>query len=162
DFWNQALSVDASVYHIVWKKIQTQVYAPSGISYYENGNRAKSDGVELSVESRPLDGLTIDAWVAWNEAELTEDFPATSTASGSWGDRIADSSRWSGNVSVDQQFPVASMTGFVGASLTYVGERKAGFSPSAGVDQPTFPSYVRADLKAGLNFDAWSLSLFLN
>ena len=40
-----------------------------------NAGNAKSQGVELSTELRPLRGLTLSAWATWNQAVLTQDMP---------------------------------------------------------------------------------------
>ena len=104
---DRTLSFDASVYYIDWKDIQLTVFrtllgAPVG--FFENAGRARSQGVELSVESRPLQGLTIAAWAAYNDAQLQDAFPAGSTAFGAAGDRLPFSAPRSGNLSLDQEF----------------------------------------------------------
>ncbi len=64
DALDHLLSFDVSVYYIDWKKIQVQVLDPAtDTALYINGNRAKSQGVEFSLESRPLQGLKVAAWV---------------------------------------------------------------------------------------------------
>jgi outer membrane receptor protein involved in Fe transport len=50
DWLEHTLSVDASVYHIDWKDIQILVLDPvNEQGFYANGNKAKSQGVELSL-----------------------------------------------------------------------------------------------------------------
>jgi hypothetical protein len=119
--------------------------------------------VELSLEARPVGGLTLASWVAWNEAVLTQRFPAGSTAYGVPGYRLPDGSRWSGNFAVDEDFPIwRAVTGFVGSSVTYVGDRFGPFRGlSAGVPLPRqrFPSYTQVDLRSGIKTDTWTLSL---
>src|SRR5258708_36136624 len=62
DVANHKLTIDASVYYIDWKDIQLQVTDPVSFQiYFANGSRAKSEGVELSVEARPVDRLSIAA-----------------------------------------------------------------------------------------------------
>ncbi len=158
DFLDQRLSLDASLYYIDWKDIQLNVIGPSG-SYLVNGSRAKSQGLELSVESRPWSGLVLAAWIVLGEAELTENFPAGAATPRRAGDRLPFSSRVSGNFSVDQEFPLAGMTAFVGGALSYIGER----APAIGAPGPQlFPSYTRADLRAGVRHDSWTVNLFVN
>jgi iron complex outermembrane recepter protein len=158
-----ALSFDASVYYIDWQDLQlNSIFTPNGVaSYTGNVSAAKSQGVELSVESRPLRGTTLSAWVAYNEAELTESFRA-SGAAGDPGDRLPYSSRFSGNVSLDQGFPLwGTATGFIGGSISYVGERLGRFR-GVGTPRTVFPSYVQLDLSAGVKYDSWSLDIFVN
>jgi outer membrane receptor protein involved in Fe transport len=156
-----ALAFDASLYYIDWKDIQASITDPnSGVSYFDNASRAASRGVELAVESRPVEGLTLGAWVAWNDATLTEPFPAGS-AYGVDGDRLPYSSRWSGNVSLDQQFYLGSaLTASVGGSLSYVGERYSYFTSTP--QRELLPSYTQADLRAGLSYESWDARLSVN
>jgi iron complex outermembrane receptor protein len=159
DFLDHRLSVDTSLYYIDWKDIQLSLINPVNFqAYTANGSRAKSQGLELSVESRPLTGLVIATWVAWSDAELTEDLPAGS-APGRSGDRLPYGSRFSGNFSLERNFPLpGSLSGFVGGSLSYVGDRKGVF----GGTRQTLPAYAKTDLRAGVRHDSWSADFFVN
>jgi outer membrane receptor protein involved in Fe transport len=162
---DRALTFDASLYYIDWKDIQVVLItpAPLSFSYIDNASRAKSQGAELSVESRPRAGFRIAAWVAWNDAQLTEDLPADQQSAGVSGDRLPFSSRFSGNISLDQEFPLMStFTGFVGASVSYVGERKGPFTLSTAPGRQIFPAYAKTDLLAGVRHDTWTANLFVN
>ncbi len=165
DVLDHKLTFDASLYYIDWQDIQLIVLVPPPVNlgYTANAGKAKSQGVELSMEARPLAGMTLSAWVAWNDAELTEPFPATSTSIGRSGDQLPFSSPLSGNLSVDQEFPLGgSMTGFVGGSVSYVDERTRAFRPSLVAPQPVMPSYVQADLRAGVRLGSWTVNAFIN
>lgn len=162
DFLDRTLSVDASLYYIDWKDIQISLINPqTGITYNANGSRAKSQGLELSLESRPLTGLTISGWVAWGEAELTQAFPATASMYGASGDRLPYSSRFSGNLSVQQDFPLTSRaTGFVGAVASYVGDRLGEFTGTS--QRQNLPAYTKIDLRAGAKYDSWTINAYVN
>ncbi len=157
------LSFDASVYYIDWKDLQIQLREPvSRLAYFINTSRAKSQGAELSIEVRPLADLTIGGWVAYNDAQLTEAFPPSSTVAGLAGNRLPYSSPWSGNLSVEQRLPLtASVSGFIGGSVSYVGDRKGRFF-TGSVPRETFPAYTQLDLRAGLRYDTWTLNTFVN
>ncbi len=159
------VSFDASLYRIDWKDIQIQV-KQNGFSYYINGGEARSEGAELAVETRPARGLTISAWGAWNKAVLTEPFSPTATVHGVSGDRLPFSSRFTGNLAIDQEFPLSGqITGVVGASLAYTGDRKSVFRGlSAGIPLPRqdFPAYAKTDLRAGVRYRTWATDFFVN
>ena len=159
--FERVLSYEASLYYIDWDGIQLSLINPeTSMGYTANAGHAKSQGIELSQTLRPLRGLTISAWVTWNEAVLKEGFPAGSLASADAGDRLPNTSRFSGNLSVDQEFIVtAAVTGFVGASASYAGERFDLFN--AADDRTRFPSYTRTDLRAGARFDEWTANLYI-
>jgi outer membrane receptor protein involved in Fe transport len=148
------------VYYIDWKDIQ--LYVVNGFGYNTNAGSARSRGVELSFEAKPATGLTIASWLTWNSAELSEDFPAGSSLYGASGDRLPYSSRFSSNLSVEQQFPVGTMTGMVGGSLSYVGGRLGGFSGAADAARQRFAGYARTDLQAALMSGPWTATLFAN
>jgi iron complex outermembrane receptor protein len=159
--FERLLSYDMSVYYIDWKDIQLQLTDPStSFIYTANASRGKSQGVELSLESRPVGWLTLGGWVTWSDAELTADFPPTSIAYGVSGDRLPYSSRFSSSLSVNVEHSLGTgLVGYAGGSTTYVGERLGQFTGSA--DRQRFPAYARTDLHAGLRLQPWEVSLFV-
>src|SRR5262249_42447756 len=77
------------------------------------------------------------------------------------GDRLPYSSRVSANVSASQEFPLwAGWTGFVGGTVSYVGDRKGPFV--ATPDREIFPAYTKTDLRAGVVYDSWTANLYVN
>jgi outer membrane receptor protein involved in Fe transport len=89
DFLDHRLSLDASIYYVDWSGIQISLTSPiSHTNYTSNAGNAKSQGAELALQAHPLAGFTLDAWVAWNDAELTQNFPKSSAAYGIDGDRL--------------------------------------------------------------------------
>ena len=162
DFLEHRLSVDASVYYIDWTGIQLTLVNPTNeLNYTINGSPAKSEGVELSVESRPLAGLTIAAWAAYNDAALTQDLPAGSTAYGVAGNRLPLSPRISAHLSLKQDFPLwKDVTGFVGGSIDYIGNREGLFVGTP--ERAYYSPYARTDVLAGARFDSWTVNLYGN
>lgn len=162
DLLQNRLSLDASLYYIDWKDVQTPLTI-NGLGFNDNAGHAKSQGIELTTELRPMDNLRLSAWIVFNEAELKEPFPANATnVSGRPGDRLPYSSRISGSFSLDQDVPLSNdITVFWGGSVSYVGDRKGVFK-AANVTRETFPSYAQIDLRAGVKRNAWTLDAFLN
>jgi iron complex outermembrane recepter protein len=160
DFLSHTLTVDGSVYYINWKDLQLNLLDTNSQTYTTNAGEAKSQGVELSVVSRPVSGLKIAGWVAWDDAVLTQDVPANSQVAGNAGDRLPYSSRFSANLSLDQDFNLTDRTtGFVGATVSYIGNRLGTFVP-APTARADFPSYTKVDLRAGMRYDSWSANLY--
>jgi iron complex outermembrane recepter protein len=162
DFIDHSVSVDTSVYYIDWHDIQLNLLNSSQEnSYIANAGEAKSDGVELSIKWNPVAGLAISAWGTWDDAVLTKGFPASSTEYGEPGDRLPYSTRFSGNFSLDDQFPLpGGTTGFLGGTVSYVGDRVGEFQSDP--QRQTYPSYTRTDLRAGIKYDSWTATLFVN
>ena len=169
DFLDRTLSFDASVYYIKFRDIQLGFVNPTtDASYTANVGSAKSQGVELSVESRPARGLRLAAWVVFSDAELTE-IPPGVTLTGiiaSPGDSLPDSSRFSGNVSVDQEFPLSgALTGYVGATESYLGQRDGAYGNTNGIygtQRFVSPAYAKTDLRAGAKYDSWTANFYIN
>jgi iron complex outermembrane recepter protein len=156
------ISFDASVYYIDWKSIQLFGREPvSRLTYYFNGSRAESQGVELSFTASPLSNLTVSGWAAFNEARLTGPLPVTSTTRGVSGDRLPYSPKWSGNLAIDNEFPLAgSLSGSVGLSVSYVGDRQGNFTGTG--PRQNLPEYTQVDLNFGLKNEAWMLTAYAN
>lgn len=163
DFLEHALSVDASAYYIQWRDIQISLQtAHTGIGYTGNGSGAKSEGVELSLTLRPLSGLAISGWVSYDDAVLTQDFGPDSPTYGISGDRLPNSSRISGTVSIKQNFPLGRADGFIGAVYNYVGNRFGLFQPITNSARQYYPSYYMAGLQAGVNLETWNATIYAN
>lgn len=161
DFLGHVVSIDASLYYIAIQGIQLSLRTPNGIFYRANGGDAKSQGAELSLTSRPATGLTIAGWVDYDDAVLTSDFPAASTSHGLSGDRLPRTSKWSGNISLEQEFSLGTgATWFVGGEVSFVGNRIGNFQ-STPVRQ-IYPSYVKTDLRAGVNYESWIATIYAN
>jgi outer membrane receptor protein involved in Fe transport len=161
DLLDHKWSLDASVYHIKHDDIQQGLFSDIAKIYYTgNAGSARSDGVELSTELRPAAGLSVSAWIAWNESKLT-DLPATSALAPYLGQSLPFSPKWSGNLSIDQRVPLASFTAFAGAGVTYVGSRLDLFTGDAA-HRMVFPSYTKADLHVGLERGDWTARVYAN
>lgn len=161
DLFAHTLTLDTSVYYIDWKSIQLLLFDAQRGGYFANAGRAKSEGVEFSVEARPGGGLTLSSWIAWNEAELTEGFPPTSTAYGVPGNRLPYSARVSGSFSFTEELPIRdNLSGFFGSTVSYTGDREGQFSSTA--QRQDLPGYARTDATAGFHYRSWEGNLFVN
>jgi outer membrane receptor protein involved in Fe transport len=156
---DHSLSFDTSLYYIDWKEIQLNL-VQKGLAYDANGGAAKSEGVEISAESNPLTGLAVSAWLTWDDAVLTQAFPSTSIVYGVTGDRLPNSTRFSGNLSLRQDFRLTGrLTGFAVAAVSYVGDRVGTFKATSR--RQIFPAYTQANLRAGMMYDFWTADLFV-
>ena len=164
DLLDHKLFIDGSVYYINWKDLQANVTdLKTGFPYTSNAGAAKSEGVELTVSTRPLTDLMISAWVSYDDAELTRSFPSGSAAYGVAGTRLAFSSRWSGYASFEQDFPLfGSLTGFMGGQVSLIGDRLGNFAASATAYRQDYPGYAQVDLRGGTKFNLWTFNLYVN
>jgi outer membrane receptor protein involved in Fe transport len=167
DFFEHRLSIDASLYYIDWKNLQVPLVTPPPASFGYTGNAAaaKSEGLEFSVEVRPVSSLTVAAWVTIANAELTKDVPGAGQNGvifGFSGDKLPYAARFTGNISAQQDYPLSSVwTGFAGGMLSYVGAREDVF-PVASPERQDLPAYAKADLRVGAKSQEWTVDLYVN
>jgi iron complex outermembrane receptor protein len=165
ELFDRRLSIDASVYYIRWHDFQLSIVQDN--EFFEtNAGDAKSEGVELAVQSHPATGLTVTAQGSFNEAELTQDLPPAAALAGAYGlagDRLPYSIRWSGGITANQDFPLASAwKGFVGGAFTYVGPRPTEFAPDATTLRTQLPSSTTLNLRTGVRHDTWLVNVYVN
>lgn len=154
------LSIDAAIYDIEWSQVQLEAASPAGFSFIENGGHARSRGGELSVTAKPFQGTTVNANAGYTDATLSDDVIGASMY-GLKGDRLPYSARVTGALSIDQRFQIVDdFDGFVGTTVSYIGGRYSDFTNSASIARFYMPSYETVDVRAGVNHDMWSFSIY--
>jgi len=164
--------IDTSVYYIDWQSVQLNLATADGFGFIGNAGSAKSQGVELSLDWRPTTDLSLGAWVAYDDAKLTN-WPASAQGAclagvgpcAGTGARLPLSPRLSANLSVEQSFAISGdLRGFVGGNVSYVGNRVGvfNFGPPYPPARQALPGYAKTDLRAGLDYQAWKVSLYVN
>lgn len=150
------LSPEIAVYHIDWKDIQLNSLV-NGFSVISNAGKAESEGVEAALALRPVTGLSLTAAAAYNRAKILTANPSIGAAA---GDTLPFSPKLTGSLSVDYAMPVtASADGQVGLTYSYQGERYTALSRDALNTRYELPDYSTLDLRAGLEWSMFSLSL---
>lgn len=152
---------EATLYHLDWKDIQLFARV-NGTGVNVNGGKARINGLEMAGSLRPLRGLTLSANGAYINAKLTEDAPEAQ--GGQDGDWLPWVPRWSGALHGDYEFALGTgLDAFVGASVNYVGKRVTELNertPPPDNDTISIPDYAQVDLRAGLNFDRWTVEAY--
>ena len=153
------LTFDASVFYIDWKKLQiTLISTSNGLAYTSNAARAKSEGAEVSATFRPSDGTTISGWVSYNNAKLTEGVVNSATFAPS-GAQLPNNAKFTANLSADQRYEISDELAItLGATFGHIGKRQGSFvaTPARAV----YPSFNKIDLRMGVNYGSWALSLY--
>jgi outer membrane receptor protein involved in Fe transport len=161
NLFDRHLSFDVSIYYIDWKDIQLRVRTSPVIAYTSNGSGAKSVGFEAAVEARPVSDLTLRAWYAYDDAEITKPMPAGATIYAPVGTRLPYSARQSANFSVNEDFPVGpAVKGFIGGEVSYVGKRFGIFQATPA--RQVYPAYTKIDLRAGAKYRDWLATFYVN
>ncbi len=73
-FDGRRVLLDVVAYQIDWEDIQVASQV-NGVSGLVNGGEATSRGIEVSLQWRPVGGLTLGLNGAYNDANIDEDFP---------------------------------------------------------------------------------------
>ena len=155
---DKRMTVDVAAFYIDWSQIQLTV-VKGGIGFLGNGGKASSQGVEASWQFVPTRGLMLSANATWTDAQLAADTPPG--LFGYKGDRLPFVPKWSANVGIDYDFPLAAdWSGFVGASYRFIGDRKPDFSASP-VPRFDVPSYHGIDLRIGAGYGQWTFKAYV-
>lgn len=155
DVLQHALQLDASIYNIDWKDIQLTQLLPSGLSGFTNASGAQSDGAELSAQSARFAGLMLHGWVTYTDARITAAFPPTATLYAPAGSPLPSTARWAGLLGLDDEQAFGrALTGSVGATATWTGDRPGEFV-TRGTQREIYPGYLRLDLNASLTYSSY-------
>jgi iron complex outermembrane receptor protein len=167
------LSIDAAAFYVDWKNIQivSIFVTPSGpTGTNANGQRARSQGLELTATARPMRGLTFIASGAYTKAKLRDDtVPSgggTNVTGGLAGDQLPYAPKWSGTLSGDYDWSLSdTTTAFVGGNVHRQSSQPASFSAAyraAFGRQIILPGYTTVDLRAGITMGRYSLTGYVH
>jgi len=154
---NDTVSAEISAFEIDWTDIQVTAFVGS-LTGIANGGKAKSDGLEWSFGYVPISGLTLNLNGAYTNARLLDPLPPPTVAAA--GRALPDVPKWSTSLSADYTRALSSAySWFAGISWRYADARPQEFPGSAG-PQPLMPAYHMLNLKAGIESDRWSVTLY--
>jgi outer membrane receptor protein involved in Fe transport len=164
------LQLNAAAYLIDWSGVQsTVVIGGCGQSFVINGGRARSEGVDLQAQFRPINPLTLTLNVGYDDAWYIDPVRGpqgggTSTAlpTQNAGDPIGVPP-WQISGSAEYAFTLGKFDAYVRADDQWQGAYANG--PSFGVSQYNpYTRYVGAqnilNARAGLRLDSWDVNLF--
>jgi len=163
--------LNATFYHMVWNDIQIQVNDPDADFFslgIMNLAEAEIDGVEASFSWLPADNWLITGMLGYNNAELSKD--AIDEDLGvdlSKGERLPLMSKWKTHLEAKYSSPKELWGGdywilgnwaYRSNSLNSLG----GLGGTASLNETrTHPSLHTVNLRTGLDWDTWSMQLFV-
>ena len=119
----------------------------------------RSQGGELEAVAQPMPGLTLSSTVSYVDAKITSAAGAGTQARA--GDPLPLTSKWTGGLAAEYERSLGGgYTGFVGADLSYVGERWNAFQATRGAAK--LDSYTLGNVRFGVRKDNWSVWAFVN
>ena len=169
---DRTFGIDASAYYLDWKDIQIITVVDTSIGRFAanaNGQKARSYGAEVTGTVRPTTGLTATAIFAYNNARLKGDTAppgGVNAIGGLDGDRLPYAPEFTVTLSTDYEFAVgAGATAFVGGNVALKSDQPTGFDASyraAFGRRLVIDGYETVDLRAGVDFDRFTIKAYLN
>ncbi|MDR3513369.1 MAG: TonB-dependent receptor [Caulobacteraceae bacterium] len=164
------LYVDLAVYHIDWSGEQEDALAAGVYNYTLNVGKSEINGLELSSTFHPIAGLTLQGSVTYVDAYLATDLPASVVDAGTLGragDRSPFVPRYTASAVAEYEHTLAGdVLGYGQVSVSYRSSEYSALEASAAGQATNYytklPAYTLVDLKAGVRFDNYDVSLFAN
>jgi outer membrane receptor protein involved in Fe transport len=153
------LSFDIAAYHLSWKDIQL-ITNIDNVNVNINGGSAASNGIEGSLQWRPVTGLRLGVNAAWIDAHLTSDTPFL--VGGFDGDTLPWVPKFSFSLNSDYEWKLSdTATAFVGGTLAYTGKQRDNFVFLGAAPQQKIPDYAVIDLRAGVEFGHFTVDAYV-
>jgi outer membrane receptor protein involved in Fe transport len=155
--FDRRVTFEAAVYYANWDDIQTAVLATGpALGYIANGGKVQGWGVDVSLNARPVDGLTLSATYGWNNLKYksisAEHIP---------GDPVDYAVRESWSGSFDYRTPIFGDTkGFV--RLDYQHSGPASIINRGSLINTQIESRDMLNAQIGLEFDKFEVAVFVN
>jgi len=160
------LSIDASVYHVDWKQVQTLFALPVCQLYTTlNLGNAKIDGFDIAVAARPVTGLSLGASVSYVNARYTTNVPGPGGTIIRRAGEPFNVAPWSIQLNAEYVHTLGTTDIYGRADLTYNSHNDKPVdtqSPLVDPNLPRPPATSQLDLRAGARFKSVDLSVFVN
>ena len=169
EFLNRAVTLETALFNIDWKDVQIGGTTLAGVSFFTNGGKARSRGMEASVSIRPGGGWTFNGNMTIADAKITEDLPAIGGATyvvGKKNDPLPYAPKFTSNLGFEKSFTLVDDVKFtVGGNFNHVSQRDSAFrssaAPVARQGKLRVPGYDLIDLHAGYGNGDWDVTLFV-
>ena len=160
---SRAFQFTADVFQENWNKPQLNILTPIGAFYAAvNGNKARSRGVELSVQSQISSDLTLSAAYTYTQAELTSTFEVADTTFGADGTRLPGVPLNEVSLGADYREPLSGTLNFIAhADTAYRGAVPVALPGSLG-GSAVVPGFWMSNANLGLEQNAWRAVLYVD
>ncbi|MFZ5607984.1 MAG: TonB-dependent receptor [Pseudomonadota bacterium] len=157
----QRLTFNGAVYFIRWDNMQVGDFNPSSpFNFVQNAGKASVDGIEAEMRARPMSGLDLYLGASWQNARLTQDFPAGEVL-GLKGDRVPNVAKFQASASAQYSWPLmADMNGVARMDFSYLGDRDTLFRAADSLNV-RLQGYALINAKIGVEGERWQANLFV-
>ena len=152
------LIVNAAVFDIEWRDIQTNVFLPCGFITVVNAGKVRSRGAEFEVSWAVAGGLTLSASGAYTDATLVD---KTLAFTAQEGDRVPNVPKINASAVAEYRRTLQSSGRalFVRAAESYMGDSYTEFHSLSTAK--LIPASASTDASLGLAANHWETSLFV-
>lgn len=141
DLLDNTLRLNATFFYSEIDELQTSRFDPTNISFLwfiDNVGDAEITGLDADFTWAPTDSLTISGAFSWLDTEITRLNRDLEGISAPVGSELPYSAEFSASLTARYDFEIrGDMDGYVSANVTYTGERLAGMSMDAFVNEDT-------------------------
>lgn len=156
------LTANATAFRVDWSDIQQRVQLQCGFAFRVNAGAARSQGVELELGARPVDGLSLEAGFGYTDAKFTETASGTRFAK---GDRVPQVPRYTLSLSTDYERSLGGERQVFGhLDYKYTSDSTSSVNPSTDASGRLIPrirpSYTIVDARLGLRVGGVEVAFF--
>ena len=163
-YLDRRLELETALFYIDWTNIQLTSLNEFSEGFTVNGNKARSQGAQLSGQYLIGDGFSAQLSVTYADAAMVQAGPPSSGAAA--GAPLPYANKWSGNFSLEKRFPITPRwQGSAQVIYNYFGDRYGPFNsvvaPAPQEPQVFVPDYSTVDFLAGIGDGRYAVNLFL-
>ncbi len=164
------LTVSGSIYYIKWKNIQQFVYLACGLGFDYNLGEVTGKGGDVEIAWRALDSLTLGLTAAYTDSSFNDNvvLPGSSDRVVTAGDHL-QASPWNIDLNAEYVMTAGDYKPYLRFDYQYTTPQRSLVpytDPANGVNAdatlPGLPEIRILNLRAGVRFSGFDLSLFAN
>jgi iron complex outermembrane recepter protein len=166
---DRRMTISAAVYYIKWKNIQQFVYLACGLGIDYNTGEVTGKGGDIEIQWRALDALTLGVTASYTDASFDDNVVlGNSDRIVTAGDHL-QASPWNLDLTGEYVWTAPDVKPYLRLDYQYATPQRSlipytdpANNPNADATLPGLPEIRVLNLRAGLRFNGWDVSLFAN
>jgi iron complex outermembrane recepter protein len=163
------LTVNGAIYYIKWKNIQQFIYLACGLGLDYNLGEVTGKGGDIEIEWRALDALTLGVIASYTDSSFDDNVVlGTSDRVVTSGDHL-QASPWNIDLTGEYVFTATDFKPYLRLDYQYATAQRSlipytdpANNPNADATLPGLPEVRVMNIRAGVRFNGFDISLFAN